>query len=133
MPTAIRDESSPETETRTRHELSPQTRARICKLRSYNLSYREIYAVFPEIPLSTIRSTILKEPAREGHKSLPRAGRPRTLTPEQRDHVYDLLAHREPNIKMRDLLAEVDHAIKPRAMRLLLREMGFPRLLATKD
>lgn len=116
-----------------RHELSPQTRARICKLRAYHLTYAQIQAVFPEIPLSTIRTTIARSASRPAHKSLPRTGRPRSLTEEQRDHIYDVLTHRDPTIKMRDLLAEIDFAIKPRAMRLLLREMGFPRLLATKD
>lgn len=116
-----------------RHELSPETRARICKLRAYGLTYAQIQSVFPEIPLSTIRTTIVRSAARPSHKSLPRTGRPRSLTEEQRDHIYDVLAHRNPTIKMRDLLAEVDFAVKPRAMRLLLREMGFPRLLAKKD
>lgn len=117
-----------------RHELSPETRARICKLRAYNLTYAQIHAVFPEIPPSTIRTTIARSQARgEANTSRPRKGRPRALTEEQRDHVYDVLSHRDPTIKMRDLLAEIDFAVKPRAMRLLLREMGFPRLLATRD
>lgn len=111
-----------------RTQLPPQTRLHILKLRALNHSYRAIHAALPHIPLSTIRATI----TRAGLGSAPPTGRPRSLTEEQRDHVYDVLAHVDPAIKMRDLLAEIDFAVGERAMRLLVRELGFPRLLATR-
>lgn len=112
----------------SRIELTTQTRAQILKLRALNHSYRAIHSLLPHVPLSTIRATI----TRSGLRTTPRTGRPRVLTEEQRDHIYDVLAHVDPSIKMQDLLAEIDFAVGERAMRLLLREMGFPRLLAKR-
>lgn len=113
----------------SRTELAPQTRLQILKLRALNHSYRAIHAALPAIPLSTIRATITRAGLRSPS---PRTGRPRSLTEEQRDHIYDVLAHVDPCIKMRDLLAEIDFAVGERAMRLLVRELGFPRLLARR-
>ncbi|MBE3044504.1 hypothetical protein IMZ48_18435 [Candidatus Bathyarchaeota archaeon] len=115
-----------------RRELPPETRAHILKLAAH-LAPRQIAALYPEIPPSTIRTTLSRAASRgPAHASRPRTGRPRVLTAEQRDHVYDLLAHKNPEIRMRDLLEEVDFKVKARAMRLLVRELGFPTLLATR-
>ena len=106
-----------------RKELTPDIRSRICELRSINWSWKKIHERYPDIPLSTIRYTVKREEARNQNKSLPRTGRPRILTDEQRDHVYDIVTHKNPHISMPDLLAEVDNAVKLRSIRVLLREM----------
>lgn len=107
----------------TRRELTPQLRSRICELRSINWSWRKIHERYPDIPLSTIRSTVKREEARKDNLSRPRSGRPRALTEEQRDHIYDTVTHTNPHISMPDLLAEVSNAVKQRSLRVLLREM----------
>ena len=55
--------------------------------------------------------------------SKPRSGRPRQLTEEQHDHIYDLTTT-NAHIKTRDLLDEVDYAVKERSIQNLLNEMG---------
>lgn len=104
-------------------ELSPQTRSRICELNSIGWGYKRIYKKHPEIPISTIKSTIYNERKRLDNHSLPRSGRPNVLTEEQRDHLYDLITN-NPDMKMRDLLESVDEAVKERSIRRLLNEMG---------
>ena len=42
-------------------ELSPQTRSRICELNSIGWGYKRIHNKHPEIPISTIKSTIYNE------------------------------------------------------------------------
>ena len=49
-------------------------------------------------------------------KSRPRSGRPRVLSEQKRDHVYDIVTHVNPHIKMRDLLREVDNKVKKRSL-----------------
>ena len=107
-------------------ELSPQTRARICELNSIGWGYKKIHKKHPEIPLSTIKSTIYNERKRLDNHSLPRSGRPHGLTEEQRDHLYNLVTA-NPDIKMRDLLESVDGAVKERSIRRLLNEMSPPQ------
>lgn len=104
-------------------ELDPQTRSRICELKSIGWGAKRIHQKHPEIPLNTIKTTIRRENQRLNNVSQPRSGRPRQLTEEQRDHLYDLTTT-NPHIKMHDLLEEVDHAVKERSIRNLLHEMG---------
>ena len=92
-------------------ELSPQTRSCICELNSIGWGYKRIHNKHPEIPISTIKSTIYNERKRLNNHSLPRSGRPHGLTEEQHDHLYDLTTT-NPHIKMCDLLESVDEAVK---------------------
>ena len=104
-------------------ELSPQMRSRICELKSIGWGYKRIHNLHRDIPLSTIKSTILLEQKRKDNLSRTRSGRLHKLTEEQRDHIYDLSIH-QPHIKIHDMLEEVDHVIKERSIRGLLNEMG---------
>ena len=92
-------------------ELSPQTRSCICELNSIGWGYKRIHNKHPEIPISTIKSTIYNERKRLNNHSLPQSGRPHGLTEEQHDHLYDLTTT-NPHIKMHDLLESVDEAVK---------------------
>ena len=97
-----------------RRELSPEQRGRICELSSIGWTPTRILRQHPEWNLSTIKATIRRESSRVQNASKPRSGRPRALTEEQRDHVYDIVNHTNPHIKIRDLLREVDDAVKRR-------------------
>lgn len=106
-----------------RKELDPQLRSRICELKSIGWGAKRIHRQHPAIPLSTIKTTLKREKERLNCVSKPRSGRPRGLTEEQRDHLYDLTTT-NPHIKTSDMLEEVDHAVKERSIRNLLHEMG---------
>ena len=106
-----------------RKELDPQTRSRICELYSIGWGPTKIYRKHPEIPLSTIKTTIRRESIRVNNTTRARSGRPRKLTEQQRDHIYDLV-HSEPHIQYKDLLSEVDFVVKRRSIQRLLNEMG---------
>ncbi|ODA79535.1 hypothetical protein RJ55_05129 [Drechmeria coniospora] len=99
-------------------------RSRICELRSLRYSYRQIQAAHPEIKLSTIRYTCQIEAKRKECVSQPRSGRPRSLSEEDRDRIYDIVTHKDPHIKTNDLLEAIDHKVKARALRMILRKMG---------
>ena len=110
--------------TRRRTELTPQLRSRLCELRSLKYTFSKIHSIHPEVPLSTIKSTCRKEHERTNNQSKRRPGAPRKLSEEQRDHLYDLAVHENPHIKNRELVEEVDEAVKKRSIQRLLREMG---------
>lgn len=96
-----------------RLELSPTMRVRIVELSSERWSAPRIHRKYPQIPLSTIRSTLKAYPiGTNDFTSKPRSGRPRALTEEQRDHVYDVVNYTNPYIKIRDLLREVNDDCK---------------------
>jgi transposase len=114
-------------------ELHPTDRARILELHSIGWGAKRIHTKHPEWKIGTIKYTIRKEQQRGRHcASLPRPGRPRTLTAEERDNVYDIVTHRNSNISMPDLLAEVDHKVKRRSLQYLLRELGKRKWMMVK-
>ena len=116
-----------------RVELTPQMRARIVELSSERWSAPRIHRKYPEIPLSTIRFTIKWYLfGTTDFTSKPRIGRPRALTEEQRDHVYDIVTNSNPQIKMRDLLREVNDDCKKRCMQSLLRSMDKKKWIQKK-
>jgi len=105
-------------------ELTPQLRSRICELRSLGFSYGRIAEIHPEVSRSTIITTCRREALRNDNVTQPRSGAPCRLTDEQRDYLYDFAVHQNPHSKMRDLLAEVDGAVKKRSVQKLMREMN---------
>ena len=106
-----------------RIELSPQLRSRICELRSIGYSCNKIHKIHSDITISTIKTTCRRGKSRIDNKSKPRSGAPRKLSEEQRDHLYNIAIYQNPYIKHRDLLEEVDRAIKKRSLQGLLREI----------
>jgi hypothetical protein len=115
-----------------RCELSPQTRLRICELSTFGLLPNRILKLYPELNLSIIKLIIRREASYINNASKSRSGRPRALTEEQWDHVYDIINHTNPYIKMRDLLREVDDIIKKRLLQGLLREIGKRKWIQKK-
>jgi hypothetical protein len=104
-------------------ELSPQMRSRICELHSVRYSTRAIHNIHPEISLSTIKYTIKKEALQNNNQSLPPAGTPRKVLDEDQDHLYDIAAHQDPHIKIRDLVNKIDQPISKNTVRRAFREM----------
>jgi transposase len=114
-------------------ELSVTDRARILELHSIGWGYKRIYKKHPEWSLSTIRYTVKKADARGPDcKSLKRSGHPQHLTVEERDHVYDVITHQNPNITTPDLLAQVDDKVKKRSMQYLCRDLGRRKWIRRK-
>ncbi|KAJ6095601.1 hypothetical protein N7486_006347 [Penicillium sp. IBT 16267x] len=67
---------------RKRKELDPYMRTRICELRNTaQWSYGRIHKAYPDIPLSTIKSTCRSQKKRVNNQSRPRSGRPRKDRP----------------------------------------------------
>lgn len=107
-------------------ELDPQTRSRICELHSIGWGPKKIQERHPTITISTIKTTISREGLRNNNQTMPRSGRPRVLTEEQRDRVYELKS-RDPGMTVAKLLEEVGHVVKKRSMQRVLKEMGMER------
>jgi transposase len=107
-------------------ELDCLTRAKICELHATNgwgaTTIKKLR--FPDIPRSTIQYTLTQESKRIKQESLSRIGRPRKLTDEDRDHIYDTI-QQNPSILVEDLLAEVDYKVKRMAIWRLTYEMGL--------
>lgn len=103
-------------------ELDPQTRSRICELKSIGWSYNQIQKRFPHIALSTIKSTVLREKERVNCVSKPRSGAPRKLSETQRDRICELVMQ-DPDVKYNDLLAAVDNVVTKKSIRRLVQEM----------
>lgn len=100
-------------------EMTPTMRARICELHSIGWGYRKIHTRYPQIPVSTIRYTIINENNRDDHTSKPRSGRPPVLSPEQKDLLHKLVTE-NPHIKMRELQAAVGTSPSKHTVRRIL-------------
>lgn len=109
-----------------RKELDPQTRSRLCELRSIGWSYRKIHSRYPHIPLSTIKTTVYREHTRDNNTTRSRTGHPRRLTEEHRDRLWEIVES-NPHIKMDDILEEMGHIVKKRTVQNALKEMGKTR------
>ena len=103
-------------------ELTSQMRSRICELSTQGFSRRRIVTIH-QLPLSTVSYTIKKEQQRVNCESLPRSGRPRALTEDQRDQVYYLVSFSGIEMSNRDLLDSVSNNCKLRSLQYLLREI----------
>ncbi len=84
--------------------LNPQLRSRLCELRALGFNYSRINQIHPEVCVSTIRTTCVRETKRVNNQSNHRSGAPRKLSDEQRDHLHDLAVHQNPHIKNRELV-----------------------------
>lgn len=105
-------------------ELSPQTRSRICELRSIGWSYNRIHAKHPEISKSTIASTCRQESKRINNVSQIRPGPKRVISEEQRDLLYDT-ATSTPAISYKTLQEEIAPDASIRTIQRLFQEMNL--------
>jgi transposase len=106
------------------HELTAQLRSRICELRSIGYSYGQIATIHPKVKRSTIITTCRREQLQDDNKTQPRSRPPCKLMEEHRDHVYNLISHQDPHIKIHDLCIEVDHVVKERLIQRLCHELN---------
>ncbi|KAH7111378.1 hypothetical protein EDB81DRAFT_671487 [Dactylonectria macrodidyma] len=72
----------------------------------------EIKKLHPEIPLGTIKTTLRRGAQRIDNRSQPWSGRPRAITDETRDFIYDTVTHTDPHITHRELLDSIDNVCK---------------------
>ena len=100
-------------------EIDPQTRSRICELKLAGWKYTHIMARFPDIPLSTLKTTVNREKDRENNVSKPRSGAPKKLTEEDAECIRARI-RADPHSKYDDLLAEVNWKVKRRSIQRLL-------------
>ncbi|CZT11976.1 uncharacterized protein RAG0_15977 [Rhynchosporium agropyri] len=105
-------------------ELSPQTRSRICELRSISWSYNRIHAKHPEIPKSTIANTYRQESKRVNNISQVRPGPKRVISEEQRDLLYDI-ATSTPSVSYETLQEEIVPDASIRSIKRLFQEMNL--------
>ena len=105
---------------RSRSELTPALRERICELHSaVQWGYKRIHKRYPWISLSTIRYTIKKEQETRAGVSKPRSGRPNKLNEADKVRLLDAI-QQNPRTTREDLLTEVSHRVKIDSIRRLL-------------
>lgn len=85
-----------------------------------------MHKLYPEIPLSTIKTTLQAESRRQNHVSCPRPGARRKLTQADRDLIANMIRI-SPNIKNKELLEAVNNKIKLRSLQHLLWELNISR------
>jgi hypothetical protein len=112
-------------------ELSPQMRSRLCELKSVGMSYSRIYAIHPEIPLSTIKSTCQMEARRVNCVSLPRQGAPRVITEDERDSMVEAVTI-TPEMSYHALKAQEAPNASVRSIKRLFQEMGMRKWIRLK-
>ena len=121
-------ETPDKTEKRPRRrgaELDPFIRTRLCVLRTTaNWTYKQIHNEYPHIPLSTIKSTILRESNRVNNHSLARSGRPSKLKDEDRARIREAF-RANPQITYDELLGVVNNKVGKESLRRFLNEDGL--------
>ncbi|KAJ5138906.1 uncharacterized protein N7515_003754 [Penicillium bovifimosum] len=117
---------TPEKRSRRRGaELDPFMRTRLCVLRTTaKWTYKQIQNEYPHIPLSTIKSTILRESNRVNNHSQARSGRPSKLKEEDKARIREAF-HANPGIAYDDLLAVVDYKVGKDSLRRFLNSDGL--------
>lgn len=110
---------------RKKQEIDPFTRTKLVELKNVaKWTYSQIHREYPGIPISSIKYTVQQANKRADNLSLPRSGRPRKLSEEERDQIFDSI-HGNPMITHDDLLADLDHKIAKSSLRRLLYEMDL--------
>ncbi|KGO71580.1 hypothetical protein PITC_044570 [Penicillium italicum] len=106
-------------------ELDPFLRTRLCVLRTTaKWTYKQIQNEYPHIPLSTIKSTILRESNRVNNHSQARSGRPSKLKDEDRARIREAF-HANPQITYDELLVVVDYKVGKESLRRFLNDDGL--------
>lgn len=106
---------------RRRHQLDVYERTKITTLKSTGLSYKQIHEQLSHIPIATMKTTVQRERKRERNATLPRSGRPRKLSDDEKERVLNLSTEK-PRVKCEDLLAEVDQKVCRMSIWRLLQE-----------
>ncbi|KAJ5779150.1 hypothetical protein N7457_006870 [Penicillium paradoxum] len=111
-------------------ELDPYLRTRLCVLRTTaKWTYKQIQNEYPHIPLSTIKSTIMRESNRVNNHSQARSGRPSKLKEDDRARIREAF-HANPQITYDDLLVLVDYKVGKESLRRFLNGDGLRKTQA---
>ncbi|KAK8073421.1 hypothetical protein PG994_004320 [Apiospora phragmitis] len=94
-------------------------------LASLGWGARAIRTRYPHLALSTIKRTIKMEKLHTENASLPKTGRPRLLTEEERDDIYDVVKHQNPDVTYQELLQRLGGKVQKSTLRAYCREMGL--------
>jgi transposase len=105
-----------------RKELTPDIRARLCELKSIGWTLTQIHHRYPDIPYSTIRTTINRENKRKNQQTSPRSGRPKKISPEEQQRLLELV-EKDQHIKMRELSEAVQSSPPVRTVQRLFRRL----------
>jgi transposase len=105
-----------------RKQLTPDIRARLCELKSIGWTLTQIHHRYPEIPYGTIRTTIARENKRKNNETSPRSGRPKKISPEEQQHLLELVAQ-DQHIKMRELSEAVQSSPSVQTVQRLFRTL----------
>jgi transposase len=113
-------------------ELDPFLRTRLCVLRTTaKWTYKQIQNEYPHIPLSTIKSTILRESNRVNNHSQARSGRPSKLKEEDKARIREAF-RANPQITYDDLLVVVDYKVGKESLRRFLNSDGLRKAQAPR-
>ena len=108
-------------------ELDVNLRTQITTLKeTAGWSYREIHNKFPDLPLSTIKTTCLRSRIRHKEESMKRSGRPKVLNEDDRQKILNKI-HEEPRVTYDDLLSEVSNKCKKDSIARLLCVEGLKK------
>ncbi|KAJ5567182.1 hypothetical protein N7535_006488 [Penicillium sp. DV-2018c] len=114
-------------------ELDPFLRTRICVLRTTaKWTYKQIQNEYPQIPLSTIKSTILRESERVNNHSQSRSGRPSKLNENDKVRIREAV-RADPQITYDDLLTVVDYKVGKDSLRRFLNSEGLRKAQAARS
>lgn len=122
VPTPPRPPPVPPVDTPRRRncELDPILRTEITTLKEIaGWSYGQIHKKYPDLPLSTIKSTCLLARIRAKGQSQKRSGRPKVLNEDDRQKILQKI-HEVPRVTYEDLLAEVGYKCKKDSIARLL-------------
>ncbi|KAJ5280899.1 hypothetical protein N7478_006271 [Penicillium angulare] len=105
-------------------QLDVYTRTKITTLRLEGLKYKEIHARLPHIPFGTIASTCYLENKRENNTTSPRSGRPRKISEDDRDRMFEAI-YGNPRTKIEDLMDACDCQVYRQSIWRLLKEANM--------
>jgi transposase len=112
-------------------ELDPQMCGRILELRSLGWSFAKIVTKH-NLPCATVQYTIKQAQIRsEKQESLPRTRRPRVITKEQRDSLFERV-ELTPEISYAALQAQECPNASIRSIQKLLQEIGIRKWVRLK-
>ncbi|KAJ5183133.1 hypothetical protein N7492_000749 [Penicillium capsulatum] len=100
-------------------ELDPYIRTKLVELRQT----AEIYAKYPSIPISTIKSTVYRASQRVENQTSPRSRRPRSLDDDDKSKLLHSIDE-NPRVTYDELIATVDFKAYRSTIWRLLHEEG---------
>lgn len=109
---------------RPKTKINVFTRIKLVELRkTAGQSFKDIYAQYPWILISIIKTTVYRADKRVDIKSLPRSSAPRKLNEDDKAKINAAI-NNNPRILYDDLLASVDNKVKRASIQWLIAKEG---------